>query len=123
MTVFSFTQGFITGLPIVGVTSDNPETFYLVLTFLVFGVCLVVLSLIFVPKVWMQRRYGKMSEADQRQAMMVNVRDSAAMSAIGPGLGTIDFSGNQLSFNRADTPERMEGVYKGGTDDLPNASI
>mmetsp|Transcript_38979 Transcript_38979/g.94249 ORF Transcript_38979/g.94249 Transcript_38979/m.94249 type:complete len:675 (+) Transcript_38979:2169-4193(+) len=37
-TVFSLAQGFITGLPIVAVTTDHPETFYLVLTFLVFGV-------------------------------------------------------------------------------------
>ena len=46
MTVFSLTQGFLTGLPIVAVASDTPKTFYLILTFLVFGVCMVVSSVL-----------------------------------------------------------------------------
>ncbi|CAJ1936397.1 unnamed protein product [Cylindrotheca closterium] len=122
MTVFSLTQSFITGLPIVAVTTDDPETFYLVSTLLVFGVCLVVLSLIFIPKVQMQRHYGKMSEADQRKAMIVSVRVSSGMSAMGPGLGSLAFSATQSIPNEADTRERLEGVYEVRAAVLPNAS-
>lgn len=79
MTIFSLTQGFLTGLPTVAVARDNPETFFLTLTVLVFGVCMVVLSLIFIPKMLMQRRYGKLTISEQNKAMMVSVRLSARM--------------------------------------------
>lgn len=99
MTVFSLTQAFLTGLPIVAVARETPRTFYLILTVLVFGVCMVVLSLIFVPKILMQRRYGKMSDKEQKEAMMVSVRLSARMAVEGPGDGSKAFSsrsGQQL---------------------------
>jgi hypothetical protein len=91
MTVFSLTQGFLTGLPIVAVARDTPETFYLILTVLVFGVCAVVLSLIFIPKMMMQRRYGRMTEIQQNKAMLVSVRLSARMDEDGPGSGSSAF--------------------------------
>jgi hypothetical protein len=91
MTVFSLTQGFLTGLPIVAVARDTPETFYLILTILVFSVCAVVLSLIFIPKMMMQRRYGRMTKSQQNKAMLVSVRLSARMDEDGPGLGSMAF--------------------------------
>jgi hypothetical protein len=84
MTVFSLTQGFLTGLPIVTVARDTPETFYLILTVLVFGVCAVVLSLILIPKMMMQRRYARMTVSQQKKAMLVSVRLSAQMEEGGP---------------------------------------
>jgi hypothetical protein len=92
MAVFSLTQGFLTGLPIVAVARDTPDTFYLILTSLVFGVCAVVLSLIFIPKMMMQRRYGRMTESQQSKAMLVSVRLSARMDEDGPGSGSTSFT-------------------------------
>jgi hypothetical protein len=37
---------------------------------------MLVLSLIFLPKVWMQRRYAAMSKSEQRKAMLVSVQRS-----------------------------------------------
>jgi hypothetical protein len=94
MAVFSLTQGFLTGLPIVAVagdTPDTPETFYLILSVLVFGVCAVVLSLIFIPKMMMQRRYGRMTKSQQNRAILVSVRLSARMDEDGPGSGSTAF--------------------------------
>jgi len=48
--VFSMSQGALTGIPVVVVTKDTAKAFYLVLTFLIFVACTVVLSLIFLPK-------------------------------------------------------------------------
>mmetsp|Transcript_40906 Transcript_40906/g.98650 ORF Transcript_40906/g.98650 Transcript_40906/m.98650 type:complete len:643 (+) Transcript_40906:726-2654(+) len=115
MTVFSLTQGFLTGLPIVAVARENPTTFYLILTVLVFGVCMVVLSLIFVPKMLMQRRYGKMSGKEQRESMMVSVRLSARMAMDGPGAGAKAFSSRS-----AQTMPKIEEPKHQRVDDLHN---
>lgn len=80
MTVFSLTQGFLTGLPIAAVARGTPETFYLILAFLIFGVCAVVLCLIFIPKILMQHRYGKMSISEQKEAMKASVQMSARIT-------------------------------------------
>jgi hypothetical protein len=77
LAVFSMSQGFLTGIPIVAVAKDIPEAFYLILTILLFVVCMVVLLLIFLPKILMQRRYGKMSIRDQKRAMAASVRLSS----------------------------------------------
>ena len=76
--MFSMTQGFLTGIPIVIVTRDIPEAFYLTLTFLLFALCMVILLLIFVPKIWMHGRYKQMSPAEQQKAMAVSIRQSVA---------------------------------------------
>ena len=80
LSVFSLTQGFLTGIPIVAVVKDIPEAFFLILTFLIFVVCMVVLCLIFVPKIYMQRHYATMTLKEQKKAMAVSVRKSARMS-------------------------------------------
>ena len=61
----------------MAVTKDIPEAFYLVLTFLLFVICMVVLLLIFLPKILMHREYSQMSEADQKKAMAASVRLSS----------------------------------------------
>lgn len=91
MAVFSMTQGLLTGLPIAAVAKDTPETFYLIVSVIISLICLVVLSLIFIPKIMMQQRYNQMSERDQRKAMMVSVRLSARMDTAGPGSGSSHF--------------------------------
>jgi hypothetical protein len=77
LAVFFLSQAFLTGIPVVAITRDIPEAFYLVLSFLVFMVCMAVLSLIFLPKIIMQRAYAKLSLAEQRKKMSVSIRLSA----------------------------------------------
>lgn len=99
LSIFSMCQGFLTGIPIVAVAKDIPEAFYLVLTFLIFIICMVILLLIFIPKILMQRRYTNMTAAEQRKAMAVSVRLSS-----GQELKPDSISGMSLplSLNRAD---------------------
>jgi hypothetical protein len=80
LSVFSMFQGFLTGIPIVAVVRDIPRAFYLVLTFVIFILCMVVLLLIFLPKMLMQRRYAGKSKADQKKlmSMAISVRKSSA---------------------------------------------
>jgi hypothetical protein len=80
LAVFSMSQGFLTGIPIVAIAKDIPEAFYLILTFLLFVVCMVVLMLIFLPKIFMHRRYDRLSIKEQRKAMAVSVRLSSGQS-------------------------------------------
>jgi hypothetical protein len=112
MTVFSLTQGFLTGLPIVAVARDTPETFYLILTVLMFGVCAVVLSLIFIPKMMMQRRYGRMTASQQNKAMLASVRLSARMDDDGPGSGSTAFRGKSTlqHIKESDAVENDKGA-------------
>ena len=80
LAVFSMFQGFLTGVPIVVVAKSIPEAFYLILTFLIFVVSMVVLLLIFLPKMLMERRYAAMTPEQQKKAMAVSVRASATAS-------------------------------------------
>lgn len=75
--VFSMCQAFLTGIPVVAVVRTIPEAFYLTVTFLIFVVCMVVLWLIFLPKMLMQRRYAKLSPQEQKRAMAVSVKLSS----------------------------------------------
>jgi gamma-aminobutyric acid type B receptor len=81
LAVFSMTQAFLTGIPIVAVVRDIPEVFYLVLTFLLFFLCMVILLLIFLPKFFMQRTYASLSHTDQRRMMASSVRESQQNSS------------------------------------------
>ena len=80
LAVFSLSQGFLTGIPIVAVAKDIPEAFYMILTFLLFVVCMTVLLLIFLPKMLVQRRYGRMTPDEQKKAMAVSVRLSSRLN-------------------------------------------
>jgi hypothetical protein len=77
LTVFSISQAFLTGIPIVALVRDIPETFYVVLTLLIFVLCMVILLLIFLPKFLMERVYANMSAADRRKMMAMSVRKSS----------------------------------------------
>jgi hypothetical protein len=93
------------------------------LTFLLFVVCMVVLGLIFLPKMLMQHRYGKMSVAEQTKAMTVSVRLSARMHGSAPGLGSTAFrkAGNDITSNGTSNQQqlnshmpRLQKVDEGG---------
>jgi len=87
LSVFSMAQAFLTGIPIVAVVRDIPQAFYLVLTFLIFLLSMVVLLLIFLPKMMMQRRYSGLSKADQRKliSMAMSVRRNSIKAQGAPG--------------------------------------
>jgi hypothetical protein len=95
LAVFFLSQAFLTGIPVVAITRDIPEAFYLVFSFLVFVVCMAVLSLIFVPKIIMQRAYAKLSLAEQRRKMSVRIQLSA---------GSYHMSGESTSNTSANHP-------------------
>lgn len=81
LAVFSMSQGFLTGIPIViAVAKTQPETFYLTITMLIFVVCMAVLLLIFLPKVVINRRYNRMSLPEQMRTMATSVKVSSGQS-------------------------------------------
>jgi hypothetical protein len=82
LSIFSLCQAFMTGIPIIAVVKDIPEAFYLVTVFLIFMLCVVLLSLVFVPKMRLQYMYAKLTLAEQRKLLAISVRKSAFNSAI-----------------------------------------
>lgn len=62
LAVFMMAQAFLSGIPVVAVVRDIPEAFYLVLTFVIFVLCMVILLLVFLPKMIIRVQYAGMSE-------------------------------------------------------------
>lgn len=98
LSVFSLCQAFMTGIPIIAVVKDIPEAFYLVTVFLIFMLCLVVLSLVFLPKVKIQRKYAKLPPSEQRKMLAISVKKSALSSGSGAVVqGSSEMSSRQVS--------------------------
>ena len=94
LAVFSMSQGFLTGIPIVvAVAQEDPKTFYLTLTLLLFVICMAVLLLIFLPKVIIHARYRNMTPAEQKKAMAASVRSSSGLTygGLGPQSASVRF--------------------------------
>ena len=79
LAVGSMMQAFLTGIPCVTIVRDNPKAFYLVLTLVIFILCMIILLLIFVPKVSIQKIYSGMTESEQKQAIAQSVRVSSGL--------------------------------------------
>ena len=75
--VASLFQAFITCFPILVVVKDEPRAFYLVLTLTIFILCEGILLLLFLPKMYMQYKFSRMSEAEQKEAMAKQIGRSA----------------------------------------------
>jgi hypothetical protein len=73
LAVGSMSQVFLTGIPIVAMVREAPEVFYLVLTFLIFLLSMVVMLLIFLPKMLMQRKYSRLSKSEQKKMMVLAI--------------------------------------------------
>lgn len=84
LAVFSTLQAFMTGIPLVTIVRKIPQAFYIVVTLLVFLLCLSILLLIFLPKVIMQRRCAGMSDSEQRKMLAVRIRQPQRMVAEQP---------------------------------------
>ena len=77
LTLSSILQTFLTGFPIVFVVRDMPEAFYVVSTFMIFIVCMIVLLFIFVPKMYKQYYFATtMTPQEQRTAIQKSIHHS-----------------------------------------------
>lgn len=90
IAMFSVFQAFLTGIPVVIVARESPQAYYLVLTSMIFLLSMVLLSLIFIPKMVMSYKYSKMTEAEQTRRMQASIAQSSKSSylfATGDGAG------------------------------------
>lgn len=69
----SLLQAFLTGLPVIYVVRDSPEANYLVMSFMVFVICMTVMLLIFVPKMVKTNQFQQRSPKSQRRIMLDSV--------------------------------------------------
>jgi hypothetical protein len=81
MTMASLLQATLSGCPILFVVRDQPGAFYLVLTFMVFIICMAVLLLIFVPKVVLAAAFSRRNEQEQRQLIFHSIHQSSNRSS------------------------------------------
>ena len=77
LAVASLFQGFCTGIPVVVVVMDLPRAYYMVLTIVIFLLCMTVLLLIFLPKIFMHRTYAGLSEVEQRRMLARSLKQSS----------------------------------------------
>ena len=80
LTVFSLFQAFLMGIPVVAIVRNMPEAFYLVLAILIFLLCMLVLVLIYLPKMLMQRKYAGMTDVEQKRAIQTSLQRSSGTS-------------------------------------------
>eukprot|EP00529_Nitzschia_sp_RCC80_P004246 CAMPEP_0113468774 /NCGR_PEP_ID=MMETSP0014_2-20120614/15537_1 /TAXON_ID=2857 /ORGANISM="Nitzschia sp." /LENGTH=918 /DNA_ID=CAMNT_0000361191 /DNA_START=255 /DNA_END=3008 /DNA_ORIENTATION=- /assembly_acc=CAM_ASM_000159 len=73
LAVASMCQAFLTGIPIVAMVRNTPEAYYLLVTFLIFLLSMVVLLLIFLPKMLMQWKYSRLPKSEQRKMMTLAI--------------------------------------------------
>ena len=74
LSLASILQTFLTGIPVVAVVRDLPEAFYLITTFMIFVLSVVVLLFIFVPKMIKQYQFSQLSKKDQMIAIKTSIR-------------------------------------------------
>jgi len=82
LTVTSLFQAFSTGIPVVVVVRDLPVSYYLVLTIMIFVLCMGILALIFLPKVMMHRNYSEMTPVEQNRKIARIIRESSQRLSI-----------------------------------------
>ena len=81
MAISFLFQGFVTGIPVVVVVRDMPQSFYVVLTLMIFLLSMAILLVIFVPKVYNDHKYSNLSPRQQKQLMAESVRRSSINSS------------------------------------------
>jgi len=113
MSLASILQTFLTGIPVVAVVRDMPVAFYLVMTFVIFALAMVILLFTFVPKINHQRQFLRMSKSEQMRVISGSIRKHVRQSSRELRLGG-DLSGSfQLS-----NDELGGGRGAGGTERL-----
>ena len=74
----SMLQACFSGLPILFLVRELPQAYYLILTFMVFIICLAILLLIFVPKIVYERSLRKEDSAVMARQIRLAIRSSMA---------------------------------------------
>jgi hypothetical protein len=82
LAICTMLQAFLTGIPVIAVVKDMPQAYYIVLTMIIFILCLSWLLLIFLPKMLLHRSYSKLSEREQKKKLLQKVKDSAGTSQL-----------------------------------------
>lgn len=78
MTVASMLQATLIGAPILILVQELPQAWYLTLSFIIFIISMMVLLLIFVPKISYARSYVSRSEVSQRRIIRNSIYQSQA---------------------------------------------
>lgn len=94
----SLLQAMISGIPILFVVREQPQAYYLVLCFMIFVICAVVLLVIFVPKMVLVEKFSNESPAEQKKRIMSSIRQSRA--SITQGRKTNSNNNNNNSNNK-----------------------
>lgn len=105
LAMFTLCQAYLSGVPIVAVVRNIPVAFYLVLTFLIFLLCMAVILFIFVPKVSLQKKYTKLSRKEQRDLMASKLKQSMS-SGTGKPQGDSNTQHN-ANTSAAENPQRI----------------
>jgi hypothetical protein len=74
-------QAAVMGVPTLFIVQENPVPFYLVLTVMVFVVCIAPLLLIFVPKIVLAKAFGRLDPREQQRSIRNSIRRSSMKRA------------------------------------------
>lgn len=86
----SILQTFLSGIPIIAVVRDLPEAFYLITTFMIFALTVVILMFIFLPKMYKQHQFSGLSKKEQMMVIKQSIRASVPTNmSPQPGMGSI----------------------------------
>jgi hypothetical protein len=89
LSLASILQTFLTGIPVVAVVRDLPEAFYLITTFMIFVLSVVVLLFMFVPKMVKQYQFSRLTRKEQMIAIRTSIRKTVDQQSgsvsLGPG--------------------------------------
>lgn len=125
MAIASLLQAILSGVPIIFVVRENPQAFYLILTFMVFVICMAVLLLIFVPKVVMTEAFTRRNEQEQRQLIHRSVCLSSGHSVFPGEQSSVSVSGVERNSMPTCTREInqslaviLSGADKDGAEDI-----
>jgi len=110
LSIYTLVQAFLSGIPIVIIVREIPIVYYLVLTFLIFLLCMAIIVFIFVPKISLQNKYKGMSPRDQQNEMAQKLRKSMAK----PGIDSSLHASNESELSnpkRSKRPEAMDSRF------------
>ncbi|CAB9508413.1 acid type B receptor subunit 2 [Seminavis robusta] len=115
VTMASMLQATLIGVPLLFLVRDMPQAFYLTLVFMIFTVTMVILLLIFVPKVAFTKRFKIRSRKSQKRIIAESIADSSRYL---PGS-----SGNLGPGRRVSNVSFPDGVRNRGKPQLENTSV
>ncbi|CAB9497925.1 acid type B receptor subunit 2 [Seminavis robusta] len=105
ITMASMLQALISGIPVMFIVYDLPQAFYMVSTLLLFVISMVILMVIFFPKVLFTREFLSMSVGDQRAFIAQAIRRASVRmmdNSSGTGTGSV----RRMSSAGGDRPDR-----------------